>query len=58
VPLLGCEWDILAGVWAAEKRRQRDGHVHEEEQLNCVDCVTCVRRVADELNGDAGRLSA
>ena len=48
MPLLQCERDVLAGIWAAEERRKRDGYVDQEEKLDCVDDVTCVWCVADD----------
>jgi hypothetical protein len=55
VPLLGCEGNVFAGVWAAEDRGEGYGHVDEEEQLDCVQDVGCVWSVADGADGDAGR---
>jgi hypothetical protein len=58
VPLLGCERDVLAGVWSAEERREGDGHVDQKEELNCVNGVARVRSVADDLDRDARRVLA
>jgi hypothetical protein len=55
VALLGREGDVFAGVWAAEDRGEGYGHVYEEEELDCVQDVGCVGRVADGADGDAGR---
>ena len=54
MPLLWCEGDILASVWAAEDRCESYGHVYQEDQLDGVQDVGCVRRVADCLDGNAG----
>jgi hypothetical protein len=54
VPLLWCEGDVFAIVGAAEDRGEGYGHVDEEEQLDCVEDVGCVWRVADGADGDAG----
>jgi hypothetical protein len=56
--LLRCERDILAGIWAAEKRRKGDGYVDQKEELDRVDGVACVWRVANDRYGDAERLLA
>jgi hypothetical protein len=53
VPLLRRERDVLAGVWAAEERREGDGHVYQKEELNRVDGVVRVRCVPDDLDRDA-----
>lgn len=58
MPLLRCERDVLAGIWAAEERRKRDGYVDQEEELDCVDGVACVWCVANDRYGDAERLLA
>ena len=58
MPLLRCERDVLACVWTAKERRKCDGDVDQEEDLDCVDCVACVWRVADDRYGNAGRLLA
>jgi hypothetical protein len=58
VPLLRCERDVLAGVWFTEERRESDGHVYQEEDLDGVDGVARVRRVADDLDRDTGRVLA
>lgn len=48
MPLLGCERDVLAGVRAAEERRQGDGCVDQKEELDRVYYVACVWCVADD----------
>ena len=53
--LLGREGDVFAGVWAAEDRGEGYGHVYEEEELEGVQDIGCVGRVADGADGDAGR---
>jgi hypothetical protein len=58
MPLLRCERDVLASVRTAEERREGDGYVDQEEELNCVDGVAGVRRIANDRYGDAVRLLA
>lgn len=58
MPLLRCERDVLAGVWAAEERGEGNCYVYEEKQLDGVDGVARVRCVADDLDGDAERMLA
>jgi hypothetical protein len=58
VPLLRCERDVLAGIWAPEERRKGDGYVDQEEELDGVDGVACVWSVANDRYGDAGSLLA
>lgn len=48
MPLLRCERNVLAGIWAAEERREGDGDVDQEEELDGVDGVARVWCVADE----------
>jgi hypothetical protein len=58
VPLLRCKRDVLTGIWTAEERRKCDGYVDQEEELNCVDGVACVWRVANDRYGDTGKMLA
>ena len=53
MPLLWCERNVFAGVWAAEDRGEGYGHVDQEEQLGRVEDVGCVWSVADGVDGDA-----
>ena len=55
MPLLRCERDVLASIWAAEERRKRDGYVDQEEELDRVDGVAGVWCVADDGYGDTKR---
>jgi hypothetical protein len=58
VPLLRCERDVLAGIWATEERRKCDGYVDQEDELDCVDGVAGVWCVTDDGYGDTMRMLA
>lgn len=58
MPLLRCERDVLAGIWAAEERRKGDGDVDQQEELDCVDGVARIWCVANDRYGNTGRMLA